>query len=445
MGETHKVTLARQIAGVFGLRIAHAALLFASSIAAARLLGPEGKGIVGLLGVFMGTVVIFSSLGLPGAVIFRMGRQAGEFRKIFAGALPLFFALGIAGLIIAHVLWLAGFSSSVMNGVELRMFAAASLLIPASLIDALLSAAARASGSIRLAALSPIIKETVYICALASGVILLGLGVWGAVLGMLISEAALLLWCLWLLRDKLAPEDYVPAYSPELNSGLLSFGLKSYAASLMQQLNYRLDLFLVNYFASVGAVGVYSVATGLSESLLILPSAVCFALFPKASSMPRQEAAAITVSLARRAFWLIAVCGALLCLTAGLLVPLLYGDTFAGAVRAVYLLVPGIAALSFSWIIGAYFEGTGRPQYVAVAVAVGLLFTVALDLLLIPRFGIYGAAAASSISYGAVTVRMLYIFCRESGVRAVDFLRFRAEDFKLSEILRSLGLGVGNA
>ncbi|MNR52917.1 hypothetical protein D3C85_1728390 [compost metagenome] len=44
------------------------------------------------------------------------------------------------------------------------------------------------------------------------------------------------------------------------------------------------------------------------------------------------------------------------------------------------------------------------------------LFNLALNLLLIPAYGIVGAAVASSVAYLAVTVALLWLYCRLSGV-----------------------------
>ncbi len=41
---------------------------------------------------------------------------------------------------------------------------------------------------------------------------------------------------------------------------------------------------------------------------------------------------------------------------------------------------------------------------------------LALNVILIPRYGIVGAAAASSIAYLGVTLPMLAMYCRLSGV-----------------------------
>lgn len=46
----------------------------------------------------------------------------------------------------------------------------------------------------------------------------------------------------------------------------------------------------------------------------------------------------------------------------------------------------------------------------------GAALNLVLNILLIPAWGIVGAAAASSIAYLAVTVAMLVLYCRLSGV-----------------------------
>ncbi len=46
----------------------------------------------------------------------------------------------------------------------------------------------------------------------------------------------------------------------------------------------------------------------------------------------------------------------------------------------------------------------------------GALLNLALNLLLIPIYGIVGAATASSIAYLAVTLALLVMYCRLSGV-----------------------------
>ena len=66
-----------------------------------------------------------------------------------------------------------------------------------------------------------------------------------------------------------------------------------------------------------------------------------------------------------------------------------------------------------------------------VACCAALPVTVVLDILLIPRYGISGAAAASSAAYGVMAVIQFVAYIRMSGNSIRDSLVIKAEDFRL--------------
>ena len=61
-------------------------------------------------------------------------------------------------------------------------------------------------------------------------------------------------------------------------------------------------------------------------------------------------------------------------------------------------------------VVTPYLYGEGRPGLNSVAMGAGLVVTVVLDLLLIPRFQAVGAAVASSSAYIATTAVLLLVF-----------------------------------
>src|SRR5206468_9614303 len=67
------------------------------------------------------------------------------------------------------------------------------------------------------------------------------------------------------------------------------FGLQSWAANLLQQVNYRFDVIILGGFASASAVGVYSVALTLTGVAWVLPQALQTVLFPRAASLDESE------------------------------------------------------------------------------------------------------------------------------------------------------------
>src|SRR5467141_4534639 len=58
-----------------------------------------------------------------------------------------------------------------------------------------------------------------------------------------------------------------------------------------------------------------------------------------------------------------------------------------------------------------------------------VILTVILDIVLIPRYGISGAAVASSIVYTTATIASVSIFRHESGAGLLETLVIQPEDF----------------
>jgi O-antigen/teichoic acid export membrane protein len=70
----------------------------------------------------------------------------------------------------------------------------------------------------------------------------------------------------------------------------------------------------------------------------------------------------------------------------------------------------GLTIDGMGGVITAYLYGVGRPGLNSWAMAVGLVLTVVLDVLLIPRFGAMGAAIASAVAYVASTCALVAFY-----------------------------------
>ena len=69
--------------------------------------------------------------------------------------------------------------------------------------------------------------------------------------------------------------------------------------NVLQFFNYRLDLFLVNYFLGPSGVGIYTVAVSMGEMLWYLPNAVSFVIFPKAANTSKEAMNRFTPRVSR--------------------------------------------------------------------------------------------------------------------------------------------------
>jgi len=248
-----------------------------------------------------------------------------------------------------------------------------------------------------------------------TGAILAGISAW------LFTDMVLLLWAGKVTGG------IVFKLNPTYIKKASIYGIQAHLGNILGFLNYRIDMFLVNGFlnpAAVGlngflnpaAVGFYSIAVGLVEKLWLISHAASTVLFPRvAAETDEQRRKEFTPIIARTVMW-ITVLGALtIFLLSRWIVELLYSRAFLAAVQPLQILLPGIAALSVSRVLANDIAGRGRP-IVNTYVSLGTLATnVMLNILWIPRYGIAGAAWASTVSYGVTLLARLLLYCRLSG------------------------------
>jgi O-antigen/teichoic acid export membrane protein len=109
----------------------------------------------------------------------------------------------------------------------------------------------------------------------------------------------------------------------------------------------------------------------------------------------------------------------------GLLLP-----EFLPSLPAFLVLLPGILAITIAKTLSSYISGLAMPQLVGGAAVVGLSVNVVFNIVLIPEFGILGAAASSTVSYTVHMVVLLVIATRLAGRPAASFLVPRRMDIE---------------
>ena len=122
-------------------------------------------------------------------------------------------------------------------------------------------------------------------------------------------------------------------------------------------------------------------------------------------------------------------------LTVGWALPFVFGRSFVDSVLPVRILLPGIVALGLWKITCNDMAGRGHPQYKSYSAGIALLITVLLDIIMIPRLGIAGAALASSVAYTIATLVVVVWFVRASEVRVSDMLIPVLSDFRYIKAL----------
>ena len=179
----------------------------------------------------------------------------------------------------------------------------------------------------------------------------------------------------------------------------LSLGIRGQAGNIAMFFNYRLDVFVLNYFLNPAQVGLYALGVVVSESLWQIPSAAALVLFPRTARTLDQDASQFTCFVSRQVLLLAGILGIAVALASPVLIPWIFGARFAPSIAVVWWILPGTVALAVGKVMAADITARGKPEYNSIiSVGAGVL-TLSLDFVLIPRMGIQGAALASSIAY----------------------------------------------
>jgi O-antigen/teichoic acid export membrane protein len=154
--------------------------------------------------------------------------------------------------------------------------------------------------------------------------------------------------------------------------------------------------------ATSDSLGIYVVAVTYASVLLTIPGSAALVMLPRMVNAHRDGTArACLERWYRRMLWVTVAAAGVLAMSSVVMIPALFGSAFAGATRIAVLLAPATVMLGLNQVLSTAFRGIGRPEIASAAEIVGVAATVAGLLLLLPRYGTYGAAGASLIAYSA--------------------------------------------
>lgn len=201
---------------------------------------------------------------------------------------------------------------------------------------------------------------------------------------------------------------------------MFAYGLWSSVDNLAENLSARLNYFFLQRFGGYGSVGLLDVGTRVSESLWHTSHGVSFIAYSEISRATEAERRRLTVVrlLGPTVVALAVAMGAVLCIPEWVYTEWLFTREFAGIRSVIAGLSVGIVAFGGNRILSHYFIGTGRVRVSAACSCIGLALLCASAVVMVPRWGVTGAAVASSVAYVGMLTFSVVVFLRTTGTKA---------------------------
>lgn len=416
----------------FGVNIFLLPLGIATSVLIARSIGPAGKGSLDLIIATSALLGMALSMSLPQGVTFvvAQGKVAANVIASQLVVVSLFQAL--AALIILSLLQFTDYFQLFLPNWGLWVIAGVVLYVWVDLVTkfwAAILAGEQQIAVVNNAEFIGRVAQFVSIFILSAALYLSGKRLSVGALFLVTLSASVLINLLLLVSLGFRFQ-----LSRDLSGlrGATAFAAPCYAANLAQFLNYKLDVFVVGFFAGTASVGRYTLAVSLGQLLWLMSNSVATVLLPKiAASKDDNVSIRHTARVTRLSLWATAVCGLALAILATQAIPLAYGEAFRPSVMALLWLLPGIVLFSIANVLAAYIAGVGKPRLNLLVSGVSLVVTITLDLLLIPKLNLIGAAIASTVSYSLSALLLVVFFKRETGASLREILLPTSEDVKM--------------
>ncbi|MFG1930076.1 lipopolysaccharide biosynthesis protein [Mycobacterium sp. NPDC048908] len=393
---------------------------FIGNAIAARLLGSDGMGVIAYAVWCINVAATIAGLGI-GLVLQRFipNLRAEDKNDAADGLIGATARLSIVATLVGGLLlfgWLYWPGSTAMAAPSQTSRTVLVALVLASFICkqmadvylAYLRGEQRFGDFARLSSLSALLKLSVTV-----------LGAWlfgvAGVLAAFIAASLIPASGIWqMLREK-------ARVGTELRRHVMRFALTGWLAAVISGLVWgRTEIVFLEHYAGISAVGIFAAAAMLTDMAMQLPPLFLAALLPYFSE---QHGLGAHDQIRRMYRTMTGILGLLvvpscvgIAAIAPVLVPLLFGTDFADAVPVATVLLVAAAVTAVSTTTANLIYSTGKIGFLLISNAFGLVGTIVLGFLVIPRFGLMGAAWSRAIVQVFVVVIETWYITRKLGV-----------------------------
>jgi O-antigen/teichoic acid export membrane protein len=390
----------------------------------ARVLGPDHRGELGTAILWPSFVASLAILGFSDAVSVLTARHRLSSAEALRSALPAIALLAIVGMLAAAAIeWAV---AADLDRTAKSAAAAYLIFIPINMVTLTLVGAL--SGARRFGALNAVRLSVVVVAAV-------GLPLWAVAGRLTVLTAVVTYLAANLVALGIAIAAVVPIAQSRAGraswSGarlLLGFGVRSHAGVVAGQLSERLDQLAISAFLPPRELGLYLAAVTLSAGTGIVSSSITMVLLPTIAAMSPELRLKGMRRYLRITALLTAAIAAVTAAVATIVLKVFFGAAFEAAALPAQILLAGSIPLGLSRSLAAASRACGQPGRASRAEWLGLVFGVPAYVLLLPEFGIVGAAWASVVAYSASLLFQANVARSALGARSVLDLVRAAKD-----------------
>lgn len=368
------------------------AFLYFSLIA--RLIGAEQTGQYFFALSFTTVFVVFVDLGLTNVLIRESAKYKEKMQLYFSTIIGI--KIVLAGLTYAALVGVVLARGYPVDTRHLVYLSGVTMLFDT--LHLTLYGVLRAIGDIKWEAYS-IVGSQLITLMLGSIFLWLGLPLIFLLLAFTIASGMNVVYAVWVLHNK-----YHVLLSPRYDSAVIvciaRIAIPFALAAVFARIYSYADTILLQEMAGYTSVGWYSIAYKITFAFQFVPLALVAVFYPRFSEYfeSNKEKLARMFELSMKYLLTIAFPIAVgIAVLAKDIVLTLYTSEYLPAVPALQILILSLIFSFISFPIGAFLNACNKQVHQTTIVGCVMVLNIALNLVLIPRFGVVGAAGAAFV------------------------------------------------
>lgn len=206
----------------------------------------------------------------------------------------------------------------------------------------------------------------------------------------------------------------------------ISFGILPMFTLLMNSLNYRVDVLMLETRVSDAQIGIYSVGIALAEKIWLLSDAMRDVLYSKLTT--GKDSSEVN-KVIRISLTICTIISLGIILLGKKFIAICYGVEYQNAYYPLIIVLFGTVVMVYYKVIQAYNIVHHKQRVNFIFLSISVVINVILNYFFIDRWGINGAAGASLLSYTVCAILFLSEYIKSSESKLVDVLFIKKSDY----------------
>lgn len=358
----------------------------------ARSLGALDTGKYFFAFSFTGIFVVFADVGLSNLLVREGARSRDRLQDYLSTVLGAKIILGfLAYIIMESSLFVLGYGADTMILVSI-----AGLTMLFDTFQLTIYSALRAIGKLRFEAVGMIITQTTS-AILGSIFIIYGLPLPYILSAFTLASAVNAVY-VSLVIVRLYGLKPLPHFVPERTLRFIRLAVPFAMAALFARILGSADSIFLSKLSGDAAVGVYSVPVKIASAFQFIPMAITASVYPRMSeyfATEREQISELFVQSLRYLLMIAFPVAVGLIIISGQMIPRLFSREYANSIAPLAILLIGLCFSFASFPIGTLLNAGNRQGAQTKIVGLAMLASLALNTILIPSYGVVGAALSS--------------------------------------------------